>query len=506
MTGMKTLALALSLTACGACTTARAPQANRGYWPTHEWTESSPEAQGMESRTLAKALDYIREHHVSIHGLLVVRNGRVVLDATFFPYQAGQLHDVASVTKSVTATLIGIAVGRHKLAGAEQQVLSLFPSRTNYDPRKERLTIRHLLTMTSGIACDWMSGETTLEEMQNSADWIQFVLERPMAAEPGSAFAYCSPGMHLLSGVISRVTGSSALEFARRELFRPLGIHDAEWPADPHGISRGWGDLHLHPRDMAKLGLLWLNGGRWEGTQIVPAAWMKEASRPHSLGTGWAEGNAYGYGFWVDSSRTPPTIAATGRGGQRIRVMPEKSLIVVLVGRFDVSDVDRFITEAIVSDGAIREDAEAKALLDTAIAAAAKPPALRSPSALPSLADTVSGEIFSLDDNPLRLKTLSVSFRSASQATVRLEFGDGRVEQRPVALDGVPRISPGGRFGLPVALSGGWEGPNVFSFDYDEVANINSYRYRLRFAGRELSIEVTEQTGLLHAQFKGERH
>ena len=98
-----------------------------------------------------------------------------------------------------------------------------------------------------------------------------------------------------------------------------------------------------------------------------------------------------------------------------------------------------------------------------------------------------------------------MSFQSSSEATVRLEFGDGRVEQRSVGLDGVPRISPGGRFGLPVTLSGAWEGPSVFRFDYDEVANINSFRYRLTFSGRELSVEVTEQTGLLHAQFKGER-
>src|SRR5450759_4461494 len=263
--GIRILALALGLTAWVACTTAKAPQANRGCWPTHGWQESSPEAQGMESRTLVRALDYVREHHVSIHGLLVVRNGRVVLDVTFFPYQAGQLHDVASVTKSVTATLIGISSGQHRLAGVEQPVLPLFPSGrlADHDGRKERLTIQHFLSMTSGVACDWMSGEATLEEMQQSADWIQFVLERPMAAEPGSTFAYCSPGMHVLSGVISRVTGSSALDFARRELFGPLGIRDAEWPADPHGISRGWGDLHLHPRDMAKLGLLWLNEGRW---------------------------------------------------------------------------------------------------------------------------------------------------------------------------------------------------------------------------------------------------
>jgi CubicO group peptidase (beta-lactamase class C family) len=207
---------------------------------------------------------------VTIYGLLIVRNGRVVLDASFFPYRATDRHDLASVTKSVTATLIGIAIRKRQLASVHQPVLSLFSPRSaaNADARKEQLTIENFLTMSSGISCEWMPDETTLEEMQHSTDWIQFVLDRPMAAQPGRVFAYCSPGMHLLSGVISRVTGSSALEFARRELFRPLGIRDAEWPADSHGISHGWGDLHLHPRDMAKLGLLWLNGGAGRGSKL----------------------------------------------------------------------------------------------------------------------------------------------------------------------------------------------------------------------------------------------
>jgi CubicO group peptidase (beta-lactamase class C family) len=459
----------------------------------------------MDSRTLVRALDYVREHAVTIHSMVIVRNGRVVLDASFFPYRSKDLHDLASVTKSVTSTLIGIATAKQQLAGVQQPVLPLFHlhSVANDDPRKERLTIENLLTMTSGIACEWMPDETTLEDMQHSADWVQFMLDRPMVAEPGSTFAYCSPGMHLLSGVISRATGSSALAFARRELFQPLGIRDAEWPADSHGISHGWGDLHLHPRDMAKLGLLWLNEGRWEGRQIVPASWMGAASKVHSWGTGWAAGSGYGYGFWVDPDQTPPTFAATGRGGQRIRVIPDKNLVVVLVGRFDVSEVSHFITEAIKSDQELPEDAEGKALLDAAIAAAASPPKPQRTSALPALATAVSGRSFSLDNNPLGLKALLLSFRSPAEAMLHLEFRDGRVEQRAVGLDGVPRVSPGGRFGLPVALAGAWDGDNRFTFYYDEVANINSYRYRLTFAGHELSVEVAEQTGLVRTQFKG---
>jgi len=457
----------------------------------------------MDSRTLARAVDYARDHAVTIHAMLIVRNGRVVLDASFFPYRSPEMHDLASVTKSVTATLIGIAIGKQQLVGVHQAALPLFPLHrvANDDPRKERITIEDLLTMTSGFACDWTRDETTLEDMQHSADWVQFVLDRPMAAEPGTTFGYCSPGMHVLSGVLSRVTASSALEFARRELLGPLGIRDAEWPADAHGISHGWGDLHLHPRDMAKLGLLWLNGGRWEGKQIVPADWMRAASQAHSWGTGWAAGRGYGYGFWVDSSRT--IFAATGRGGQRIRVTPDKNLVVVLVGSFDVSDVSHDISQAIKSDHALPEDAEGKALLDAAIATAARPPEPHSPSALPALAAAVSDRTFSLEDNPFRLRAISLSFHSSDEATLRLEFCDGRVERRAVGLDGVPRVSPDGRFGLPVALAGTWEGDTTFTFDYDEVANINLYHYRLTFAGRQLSVEVNEQTGLVHTHFTG---
>jgi hypothetical protein len=183
--------------------------------------------------------------------------------------------------------------------------------------------------------------------------------------------------------------------------------------------------------------------------------------------------------------------------------MRDRNLVVVLVGRFDVNDVSHFITEAIKADHPLPEDASGKARLDTAVAAAARPPAPQRVSALPPLAAAVSGREFVLGENPLGLRALSVAFHSSGEATLRLAFRDGRIEQRAVGLDGVPRVSPGGHFGFPVALDGAWDGANTFTFEYDEVANINSYRYRLTFAGRDLSVEVVEETGLLHTQFMG---
>jgi CubicO group peptidase (beta-lactamase class C family) len=472
------------------------------YWPTREWRSSSPEAQGMDSAKLAEAFDYIRQNKVPIHSLLIVRNGNIVLDASFYPFQADQLHDGASMTKSVTSTLIGIAIGQHKLTGVSQPILSLFPQRTiaNRSERKEHVTIEQLLTMTSNLDCR-AQHEITLSEMMQSKDWVKFMLDLPIADDPGNKFVYCSGGMHLLSGIISQTTGVNALDFARRELFHPLGIDDVVWPADPNGISHGWGDLHLRPRDWAKLGYLWLNHGRWEDRQLVPGDWMGAATQVHSRAS-W--GDQYGYGFWVHPDRKPPEFEALGRGGQRVSVLPEKNLVVVFTGgEFEPGDIGKFIGQSIKSDKPIPENPAGAALLAKAIDEATRPPVVQPVAPEPTISKAISGKSYQFESNPIDLKSLSVTFSGSNEAVVRLEFSDGRIEQRPVGLDGVPRISPGGRFGLPVALVGAWESNDTFAFNYNEVANINSYFFRTTFSGNDVSVQLNERTGLKEGKFHG---
>ena len=479
---------------------AASPIVQGSYWPTHGWRSSSPEAQGMDSEKLAQALDYVRLHEIPIHSLLIVRNGYVVLDAYFYPFHAGQVHDAASVTKSITSTLIGIAIAEHKLSSVHQPMLSLFPDRKvdNHDNRKDRITIEHLLSMTSGLDCHVDHGELTLKEMMQSKNWVQFMLDLPMVAEPGSKFEYCSGGMHLLSGIISQSTGTSALEFARRELFLPLGIDDAIWPSDPQGVSFGWGDLHLQPRDMAKIGYLWLNRGRWEGRQILSADWVPAATHPHShpnIGSG-----EYGYGFWVYPERNPPLYEALGRGGQRISVVPSKNLIVVFTGgEFEPGDIGKFIGESIKSDQPLPENRAVDTRFAVAVGAAALPSA--TPASL--MSSVISGRKYTVESNPVGLKSFSLNFSDHKEVMAKLEFADERVEQRPLGLDGIPRLSPGGRFGLPVAMQGWWENNSTFVFDYDEVANINSYRFRLTFVHDDVGIELSEKSGLVEAMFQG---
>jgi len=456
----------------------------------------------MDSAKLSEAFAYIQQHKVPIHSLLIVRNGNIVLDAYFYPFQADQLHDGASMTKSVTSTLIGIAIGQHKLAGVSQSVLSLFPQRAiaNRDERKEHVTIEQLLTMTSNLDCR-SQHEATLSEMMQSKDWVKFMLDLPMASGPENKFVYCSGGMHLLSAIISQTTGVNALEFARRELFRPLGINEVVWPNDPNGVTYGWGDLHLRPRDWAKLGYLWLNHGRWEDQQLVPVDWMEAATQVHSRAS-W--GDQYGYGFWIHADRKPPEFEALGRGGQRVSVLPALNLIVVFTGgEFEPGDIGNFIGQSLKSDKPLPENPAASAGLNRATIAASQPPTVQPVTPEPPISKTISGKSYQLESNPLDLKSLSVTFSGSNEAMVRLEFSDGRVEQRPAGLDGVPRISRGGRFGLPVALKGAWESDDTFAFEYNEAANINSFSFRVTFSGNDVSVQVKEKTGLKEGSFHG---
>jgi CubicO group peptidase (beta-lactamase class C family) len=474
-----------------------------GYWPTHGWRTSSPEAQGMDSRVLTRALGFIREKQIPIHSLLIVRNGRVVLDTYFYPFTDGQLHDLASGTKSVTATLIGVAIGEHRLTGVDQRVLPLFPDAgaTAQDPMRGRMTIEHLLTMTSGAACQWMHGETTLDSMRASADWVRFTLGLHMAAEPGTTFEYCSPGMHLLSAVISQATGQSALAYAQQTLFKTLGIEKAEWPADAKGISYGWGDLHLTSRDMAKLGYLWLQRGHWENQQVIPEDWMAAATRQHAEHMG----EGYGYGIWVYPKRDVPMFETNGRGGQRITVVPAKNLVVVMTGGgFEPGDVGKFILESLKSDSPIAENATATSDLGAIAAVVAQPPSAVPAPAAPAWAQAVSGKRYAFETNPVGLSALTLTFDRRDEATARIEFTDGRVEKRPVGLDGRPRLSVPGRLGLPVAMSGEWMGKNAFHLVYDEVANINSLALHLTYSGSDVSAMLMERSGLLdHTTVRG---
>src|SRR5687767_6209507 len=251
------------------------------YWPGRQWRTALPESQGIDSQALTAALDQVLQQKLGVHSVLVIRHGHAVLDAYVYPYNPGTPHDVASVTKSITSVLTGIAVGQGILK-LDQPLLGFFPSEApaNPDEKKRRITIENMLRMESGLECGYVPGEVELEQMKRSPNWVRFALALPMKYDPGTHSSYCSPGYHLLGSAIGAAARQSELEFGRKHLFGPLGIRDVEWTADPQGRTHGWGDSHFYPQDLAKIGYLYLQGGEWDGKQIVPKDWVATSTAP----------------------------------------------------------------------------------------------------------------------------------------------------------------------------------------------------------------------------------
>jgi CubicO group peptidase (beta-lactamase class C family) len=336
------------------------------FWPTHGWRTSSPEAQGIDSAVLADALETVRERHIPVNSILIERHGAIVLDAYFFPYADDRQHDVASVTKSVTSTLVGIAMGEHKLDRLDVPVESLLPdAKIDNDPRKAHITLANLLSMTSGLDCSNAGGRNFLQQMEASRHWTSFALGRPETSDPGSTFTYCAGNMHLVSAVLTRATGETASDFAREKLFEPLGIEQVSWPKDSDGISHGFADLKIAPRDMAKLGYLWLHHGVWDGKQIVPANYLADAFSAHANVEPDVQ---YGYGMWIYPQRGhaggPADFEANGNGGQRIAIVPSQDLVEVITGSgLDANQVAELLAGAVKSDGALPENPAAASRL-----------------------------------------------------------------------------------------------------------------------------------------------
>jgi CubicO group peptidase (beta-lactamase class C family) len=308
------------------------------YWPTEAWRTSSPEEQDMDSEKLAQLLDVIQQQRLDLHSLLVIRNGYLVSETYFGSYQPDTRHVLYSCTKSFVATLIGIAIDQGYIDGTDHRVVDFFSERTfdNLDRQKEEMTLEDVLTMQSGL--DWQEGDPAYQAMYRSPDWVKFMLDMPMAVPAGSQFNYCSGCSHLLSAILQQTTGMNTRDFAEQHLFKPLGISNATWETDVAGIPIGGWGLQLTPRDMAKLGYLYLQGGRWEGRQIVSTGWVQKATHARAQ----AEGDLdYGYQWWTQSSpaaNAAAAYAALGRYGQTIFVVPQFDLVIVTTAQLDNHD------------------------------------------------------------------------------------------------------------------------------------------------------------------------
>jgi metal-dependent hydrolase (beta-lactamase superfamily II)/CubicO group peptidase (beta-lactamase class C family) len=319
-------------------------ETGRVPWPTEGWQTSTPEEQGVDSEGLATMLASIQEQDYPIDAVLVVRHGVLVLDAYRYPARPDSRHVVYSCTKSVVSALVGIALARGYIESTDQPLLSFFPDRqvAHPDARKDAMTLEDVLTMSTGLQCEdsYLYRWRGIQEMERSDDWVQFMLDLPMVEEPGTRFEYCNGASFLLSAIIQETTGQSALAFAQEYLFGPLGIEEVAWGSNPQGITIGWSDLHLRPHDMAKIGYLYLNGGRWQEGQLVPTAWVEASTSNHIPAT---LQDGYGYQWWIDDDGY---YMALGYAGQFIFVVPELDMVVVFAS--DLPESDFYVPEQLL--------------------------------------------------------------------------------------------------------------------------------------------------------------
>ncbi|MCG6957969.1 MAG: beta-lactamase family protein [Gemmatimonadetes bacterium] len=288
------------------------------------------EANGIDTVLLEQAYARARETP-GILSLLVQRNGVLVAEEYFHGSAADSLDQVWSVTKSMMSILTGIALDEGYLTSLDQTLADFLPPIVDSLPQdKGRITLRNLLTMTTGLEWHELDGGGQYNEWVNSGDMIQYVVDLPWVATPGMVFHYHTGGAHLLSVILTEATGTSTIDFARQHLFGPLGIQNVDWWTDDRGYYTGGMGLFLRPRDMVKIGELFLRQGVWEGVRIVPEAWVQESTSTQvSTDHAVPFGPEYGYLWWVGHGQGHDFYFANGYAGQFILVAPELHLVVV---------------------------------------------------------------------------------------------------------------------------------------------------------------------------------
>jgi CubicO group peptidase (beta-lactamase class C family) len=283
----------------------------------------------VDAGLLAAADRRIRESPdlSSAESLVVLHRGEVVFEAYYRGRSADDLVDIHSVTKSFTSAVVGTLLGDGRLA-LDTPVVSVLPHLPVNDPAKRQITVRHLLTMTSGLT---QEGEWDLCEIAlRGRPWVETAFDAPLIAPPGTTYAYNNGAVHVLSAVVSEIAGRPMAEVACERLLVPLGIGRVDWPADPAGLSSGFGRLAIRPRDLAAFGQLFLQGGAWNGCQLLDADFVAAATSRQAPGEPRPpEMTSYGFLWWVDELASPPAFFAGGYGGQYVYAVPALLLVAV---------------------------------------------------------------------------------------------------------------------------------------------------------------------------------
>lgn len=459
------------------------------------WPVSTPEAQGMDSATLAGIIDQVQKDGRNIHSILIARHGKLVFSAYFAPFNRETPHNIYSCTKSVTSALTGIALDKGLIQGINTPVSTLFPETVLDSPEKEQITLRHLLTMSSGI--EWTeplrSGLSDIWSFSESDSPPQYFFDRALINPPGKVFNYNTGGSHLLSMIIQNSAGMTMEEFARDNLFEPIGISDYTWGKDNLGFTTGGTGLALRSEDMLKLGQLFLQNGVWENKQVIPTNWVKDSTSSQiKIGPGIN----YGYQWWV---RPNGMFNALGWGGQQIIVSPAQDLVIVFTSGIRDAGWNTYddlikthILPSIRSNHALTVNNMAASRLNEKINAISKPP-----TQIPSAATTSLSKINGIEYVDLNgthgWSTFTFNFDSQNEGGMTLVYGDKSEEiNARIGLDGLFRVNETKNYG-PVAFKGYWKSDREFALTQQFLKEAEQLTMVLKFTDSGI-IRNTEWT------------
>lgn len=290
-----------------------------------EWPASAPSQEGLDAATLARLDRHTQAELPHVRSLLIARHGQLVFEKYYGDAARDELQNIQSMTKSVSSALVGIALKKGLITSLDNSVVGYFPECRNdiHDERVRSITIRHILTMSSGI------DEMRLSFDQVLANPVAEILRQRLLYAPGQGFKYSSAAAHLLGGVLRNASGQSVLAFVEAELFRPLGMQKVVWYADKTGLQSGGMSGLWRSRDILKLGELYLRHGSWRGREIISPAYVADSVKVHNMGDFFGERARYGYMWWIADIAGHKAFYARGYGGQYLMVIPDADLVIL---------------------------------------------------------------------------------------------------------------------------------------------------------------------------------
>ncbi|WP_212005142.1 serine hydrolase [Chitinophaga sp. HK235] len=469
--------------------------------PDETFSFSAPEDEGFSSKGLSDIFTYVKEKKVNIHSLLIVRNKKIVFDACFYPFRSNLRHDIASCTKSITSILIGIAIDKGYIKNEDQLVSFFFPEIKLTGKGFATLSIKDLLTMKSGFDCGSSNEDSLFNELFPSNNWPEFIFDIPFVDNPGQQFSYCSCNYYLLAEIIHRATGLSPEDFARKYLFNDLGIKSIYWSKNKKGINYGWGDLALEPHDLAKIGQLLLDDGKWNNKPIISSDWVKKVK---SKNTAFSNGNGYGYGFWIDKDKEH-AYNAEGRGWQKIHIDSlNNAIVVITAGGVNEEEKERIgdiIGNALHLDEKLKSDPVAfNSLKKMELQAATA--VIDSPAYI-SIASE-KGKLFNktiiFPKNSLAIKSAEIIWKKGNLSLMLKQTGEQTVIY-PLGIGTAYKFYQDARSGHLYALRGYWKATNEFEIEFNMLSKINKYLIDFKIGDNGNEVLIKEGTHNINEVF-----